>query len=115
MSRKLNALGAREGPILKELDRLPENTEKLYEMLLEECQRHRTPEELSALRVFFAWLAYSKRQVSLGEANKLVQIIAADSGISIDEELDGKSARLVNVLPRASRVFTDSMGSDYYV
>lgn len=93
MARRLNALGAREGPILKELDRLPENTEKLYETLLEECQRHRTPEELSTLRVFFAWLAYAKRQISLGEANKLIEIIATESGISIDEELDGKSSR----------------------
>jgi hypothetical protein len=88
-------LGAREGPILKELDRLPESTEKLYELLLEECQRHRTPEEFRALRIFFAWLAYSKRHVSLGEANRLMQIIASESGISIDEELDGKSARFV--------------------
>ncbi|KAI0129137.1 hypothetical protein BJ170DRAFT_682921 [Xylariales sp. AK1849] len=97
MARKLNALGAREGPILKELDRLPENTRKLYEVLLEECQRHRTPEEMAVLRVLFSWLAYSKRQVSLGEANKLVQIIATDSAISIDEELDGKSSRLLRL------------------
>ncbi|KAH8673354.1 hypothetical protein BX600DRAFT_508630 [Xylariales sp. PMI_506] len=97
MARKLNALGSREGLILKELDKLPENTLKLYEMLIEECERHRSPEERSALKVFFAWLAYSKRQVSLGEANRLIQIISEESGISIDEELDGKSSRLLRL------------------
>lgn len=86
-------MGAREGLILRELDRLPDSTEQLYDLLIEECQRHRTPEELAALRIFFGWLAFSKENVSLGAANKLLQVIASESGISVDEELDGKSAR----------------------
>lgn len=94
--RKLNTLGAREGLILKELDHLPKNTQELYEAVLEENQRYRTPKEKKALKIFFAWLAYSKQQIRLGEADKILQIIAADSGINIDEELGGRSARFVH-------------------
>ncbi|KXJ86264.1 hypothetical protein Micbo1qcDRAFT_153102 [Microdochium bolleyi] len=97
MTRRLNALGPREGLILKELDHLPDNTEQLYDLLIEECQRHRTPEELVALRIFFGWLAFSRENVSLGAANKLLHVIASESGISVDEELDGKSARLLRL------------------
>ncbi|EON98245.1 hypothetical protein UCRPA7_6226 [Phaeoacremonium minimum UCRPA7] len=96
MLRRFNAIG-REGPIWKELDNLPENTRSLYEQMLEECWKHRSDQERQALRKFFAWLAYSKEQLLLGMAKKLVSIIASEQTINVDEELDNKSSRLLRL------------------
>lgn len=96
MLRRFNAVG-REGPIWKELDNLPQNTQALYEQLLEECWKHRSDQERLVLRKFFAWLAYSKEQLLLGMAKKLVSIIATEHSINVDEELDNKSSRLLRL------------------
>jgi hypothetical protein len=88
----LNALG-REPLIFKELDKLPENLPKLYELLLSDCQKDRTKEQLTALKKLFAWLAYSKRPLTLGEATSLIKIIPGTKSFSVEEEIDGRSAR----------------------
>jgi hypothetical protein len=92
MLRRLNALG-REPLIFKELDKLPENLPKLYELLLSDCQKDRTKEQLTALKKLFAWLAYSKRPLTLGEATSLIKIIPGTKSFSVEEEIDGRSAR----------------------
>jgi hypothetical protein len=92
MLRRLNALG-REPLIFKELDKLPENLPKLYELLLADCQKDRTKEQLTALKKLFAWLAYSKRPLTLGEATTLIKIIPGTKSFSLEEEIDGRSAR----------------------
>lgn len=92
MLRRLNAIG-REGPILKELENLPKDTIELYEALLNDCQRSRTDEDREVLRKFFAWLAYAKEPLSVGSATKLLRYIAKDSTISVDEEVEHRSAR----------------------
>lgn len=92
LCRRLNGIG-REGAVLKELENLPANTVELYELLLAECKKHRTPDQLDALRKLFAWMAYSKEQLSYGTANRLLALLAEDHSISLEEELDGKSSR----------------------
>jgi hypothetical protein len=92
MLRRLNALG-REPLIFKELDKLPENLPKLYELLLADCQKDRAKEQLTALKKLFAWLAYSKRPLTLGEATSLIKIIPGTKSFSLEEEIDGRSAR----------------------
>lgn len=92
MLRRLNAIG-REGPIVKELDCLPENTTELYKALLNDCQLSRTDEDRVVLKKFFAWLAYAKEPLRLGSATKLLKYIAKDSTISVDEEVEHRSAR----------------------
>lgn len=106
--RRLNALG-REGPILKELDHLPVDTTALYHSLLEECQKNRTPEDRELLRNLLAWLAYTKAKFTVGEANLLIAIIDKENSISVEEELEGRLARLLRISgDRASNDHDDS-------
>lgn len=92
MLRRLNQIG-REKAILRELDNLPSSTPELYKVLLDDCQKARTDQDVQVLRKFFAWLAYSKEPLSLGAANKLLHFIANENSISIDEELENRCAR----------------------
>jgi hypothetical protein len=92
MLRRLNAIG-REAPILKELDKLPDNTIMLYSMLLEDCQRDRTDADRDLLRRLFAWIAYSRERLHMGSARRLLEYITKDNRIAVDEEVEHKSAR----------------------
>src|SRR5271168_4492260 len=94
MLRRLNALG-RESLIMKELDELPSDLPSLYALLLSECQKHRTVEQFIALKKLFAWLAYSKRPLTLGEATNLIGVVEGSKTFSLEEEIDGRSARYV--------------------
>lgn len=94
--RRLNSLG-REGPILKELEQLPKDIESLYETILAECAKNRNPDERELLRGLFAWLAYAKSKLSIGEANILIDILTTEMSMSIEEELDGRLSRLLRV------------------
>jgi hypothetical protein len=92
MLRRLNAIG-REAPILKELEKLPDNTIMLYAMLLEDCQRDRTAADRDLLQRLFAWIAYSRERLHMGSARRLLEYIAKDNSIVVDEEIEHKSAR----------------------
>ncbi|KAF8860934.1 hypothetical protein BDZ45DRAFT_293513 [Acephala macrosclerotiorum] len=96
MLRRLNVLG-RESLIFKELDKLPDDLPKLYELLLSECQKDRSKEQLTALKRLFAWLAYSKRPLTLGEATSLIKVVPGGNGFSLEEEIDGRSARILDL------------------
>ena len=90
--RRLEQLG-RERAVLRELDNLPESTDKLYESVLNDCQKGRTDQEIVVLRQFFAWLAYTTDHLSLGPANKLLRYISKDTTIDVDEEVEQGCSR----------------------
>lgn len=93
MLRRLNSIG-REGAILNELgQRLPEDLQSLYALMLAEVQRQRTPEQYETLKKLFAWLAFSKRPLSLEEANDLIVLTGQDASFSLAEEIEGRSGR----------------------
>jgi hypothetical protein len=92
MLRRLNAIG-RETLITRELEDLPTDLTALYALMLSDCEKHRSDEQLMTLKILFAWLAYSKRPLVLGEATALVTIIENQSSFSLEEEIDGRSAR----------------------
>ncbi|MBE3041806.1 hypothetical protein IMZ48_04345 [Candidatus Bathyarchaeota archaeon] len=92
MLRRLNQLGI-EISIMRQLNNLPPSTIELYKTILDECQRARTEQELATLRKFFAWLAYTTDPLFLGCVGRLLQHMAADDSISIDEELGNRCAR----------------------
>lgn len=92
MLRRLNALG-RENLITKELENLPSDLTALYALMLLDCEKHRSDEQLMTLKKLFAWLAYSKRPLKLGEASALVAVIENQSSLNLEEEIDGRSAR----------------------
>ena len=94
MLRRLNGLG-REGLIIKELENLPSDLTEMYSIMLSECQKHRSEEHLALLKRLFAWLAYSKRPLTLGEATNLVTLITRDTSFVLEEEVDGRSSRFV--------------------
>lgn len=90
--RRLEQLG-RERAVLRELDNLPESTDKLYEVLLNDCQKGRNDQEILVLRHFFAWLAYTTDVLSLGPANKVLRYISEDTTIDVDEEVEQGCSR----------------------
>jgi predicted HTH domain antitoxin len=63
--------------------------------MLSECQKDRTEEQYQALKKLFAWLAYSKRALTLNEASELVALTANESVFEVEDELIGRSARYV--------------------
>ena len=96
--RRLNSIG-REGAALRYIrEGLPNSLSELYALMLAECQKRRTPEQLETLRHLFAWLAFSKQPLTLTEAANLVRlIIGEDDSFSLDEEIEGKSARILEL------------------
>ena len=90
--RRLEHLG-RDRAVLRELDNLPESTEEMYAMLLNDCQKARTDQEIIVLRQLFAWLAYTHEGLLIGCANKLLRYISEKSTIDIDEELEQGCSR----------------------
>jgi hypothetical protein len=47
--RRLSYIG-REGAVRKELDRMPDNLHALYGVMLEDCRRNRSAEQLDTLK-----------------------------------------------------------------
>jgi len=96
MLRRLSYIG-REGAVLADLEKnLPDSLESLYKLMLTECQKDRTDEQYQALKKLFAWLAYSKRALTLGQASELVALTVANERVfDIEDELIGRSARYV--------------------
>lgn len=86
--RRLDGMSS-EGPIRKELENLPPSTTALYEVLLSDCQNNRSPQQREVLRSLLAWLSYSRSKLTIGEANKLVEVIQESNSISIENELAG--------------------------
>ncbi|KAI9685512.1 MAG: hypothetical protein M1822_004370 [Bathelium mastoideum] len=112
-SERLNSLG-REPLIMRELRNLPENLSSLYDVLLDECRKGRTKEDLASLRRLFAWLSYSERQLTLGEASALVKLVGEDHSLSVEEEVDGRLAKLLRVAQNNDDTdgSSDESGSD---
>ncbi|KKY22544.1 putative conserved hypothetical protein [Diplodia seriata] len=110
--RRLNSLRRREAAILKELDKLPDSLSALYSLLLAECQKGRSDEDLVSLKRLFAWLAYSKRPLTYGEASNLVTFVNDDANLSLEEEIEGKSARLLRLAQITSEDEESSDESD---
>ena len=92
MLRRLNAMG-RENLIVKELEQLPSDLTALYALMLSDCEKNRSNEQLVTLKKLFAWLAYSKRPLTLGEAASLISVVEKQVSFSLEEEIDGRSAR----------------------
>ncbi|KAH8893455.1 hypothetical protein GQ53DRAFT_840505 [Thozetella sp. PMI_491] len=99
MMRRLNSIG-REAPIMKELESLPKDTKALYKLMLDDCARPRTEEDRKVLRIFFAWLAYTKEPLNMAEATQLLKHIDESNRLNVDDEVEHRSAlvlRLSNV------------------
>lgn len=94
MLRRLSYIG-REGAVLKDLENMPKSLHALYKLMIDECRRNRTKEQYSALKALFAWLAFSKRSLTLAEASGLVDLTITDDGFDIEDEIIWRSARSV--------------------
>ncbi|KAH7128114.1 hypothetical protein B0J11DRAFT_504607 [Dendryphion nanum] len=95
--RRLSYIG-REGAVVKALGKLPDNLHGLYKLMLDDCRRNRTPDQYEALKKLFAWLAFSKRPLSLSEASELIKVtIKDDDEFDIEDEIVGRSARILEL------------------
>jgi hypothetical protein len=94
MLRRLSYIGREKG-VINDLEKnLPENLDELYSLMLSECQANRTDAQYHALKKLFAWLAYSKRALTLAEASELISLTVDDTiTFDIEDELIGRSAR----------------------
>ena len=113
MVRRLSVIG-REGSVLKDLEKnLPDNLEALYKLLLAECQRGRTHTQYLTLKTLFAMLAYSERPLSLDEATELVKLTDPDDTFDIEDEVIGRSARLLDLGRDQDEADDDNPVSDH--
>jgi hypothetical protein len=92
MMRRLWYIG-REGAVLKDLKIIPNNLHDLYKLLLDDCRRNRSKDEYEALKRLFAWLAFSRRSLSLAEASELVKLTITNNDFDVEDEIIGRSAR----------------------
>lgn len=92
MLRRLSYIG-REGAVLKDIDHMPLGLRELYQTMLDECRRGRSPQQYEALKKLFAWLAFSKRPLSLAEASELVEMTITNEEFDLEDEIIGRSAR----------------------
>lgn len=93
MLRRLDQIGNSETAVLRQLHDLPSCTSTLYQIILKECEKARTDEELVILKKFFAWLAYTTEPLYLGCARMLLNHVSGNDSISIDEELENRCSR----------------------
>lgn len=94
MLRRLDYIG-RENAVLRDLKDAPKDLHALYCRMVLECHTNRSPEQSEALRHLFAWLAFSKRPLTLSEAGALMKELVKDGIYDIEEEVIGRSTRYV--------------------
>ncbi|KAF4466083.1 hypothetical protein FALBO_7062, partial [Fusarium albosuccineum] len=97
MLRTLDQLGRSERAVVRQLNNLPSCTAELYQIILEECQKSRTDSEFVILKKLFAWLAYTTEPLHLGCARRLLNHIATEDTINIDEELENRCSRILRL------------------
>lgn len=118
MLRRLSYIG-REDAVLKDLEQnLPDNLQSLYQLMLAECRKNRTEAQYKALKRLFAWLAFSKRPLTLSEATALVKITVPDGSFDLEDEIIGRSARYYTIQLTCSflavLLFADLLDSDFW-
>lgn len=81
--------------MIKALGKMPATLRDLYKVLLDECGRDRTDSQFATLKTLFAWLAFSKNQLKLGDAMDIVMFACPESedGIDLEGEIIGRSSR----------------------
>jgi hypothetical protein len=96
MMRRLSYIG-REGAVSKDLKNMPDTLHDLYKLMLDECRRNRSKDQYEALKRLFAWLAFSRRSLSLAEASELVKLTITENDFDIEDEIIGRSARILEL------------------
>lgn len=96
MLRKLADL-EREDFVVRELFEMPTTLHGLYDLLLKECGEFRTNDQFFTLRCLFAWLAFSKESLTLGDARDIVESTSRHmpDKLDIESEIVGRSSRCV--------------------
>ncbi|EEH16587.1 hypothetical protein PABG_06674 [Paracoccidioides brasiliensis Pb03] len=108
MLRRYNSIG-REGAVLKDLEtNLPDNLQSLYNNMLAELTQRRTSEHMKIFKNLLAWLAFSKRLLTVGEVDDLTTLLGQDRSYNIIEEVEGKSSRIL----RIARTFDEENQDD---
>jgi len=110
MLRRFNYIG-RERAVSQALKDMPQNLHGLYDLLLEECRHDRSEAQYQAMKKLFAWLAFSKRSLSLGEASSLCQLALSDDTFDIEVEIIGRSSRILE-LTQARQLEEDAKDDD---
>ncbi|CAN9315429.1 unnamed protein product [Alternaria alternata] len=96
MVRRFASIG-RGQAVLEELEKMPRTLHDLYRLLLAECRSGRSDAQYQAIKKLFAWLAFSKRSLSLAEASSLVQLTLSDDTFDVEEEVVGRSSRILEI------------------
>jgi hypothetical protein len=97
MLRRFNKIG-RETLVLKELENMPDGLQPLYFTMVAEIQDRRTSDQLQTMGRLFTWFAFSKRPLTLDEANDVSRLFGQDQTFSIEEEIAGRSGRILELV-----------------
>jgi hypothetical protein len=93
MLRRYDTIG-REITVLKDITRaMPADLEAIYGVLLADCSRRTPQDQREALRVLFAWVAFSMRPVTLDEMTSLKDFLSPHDAFSIGDELQERLSR----------------------
>lgn len=111
MLRRLNKIH-QEKLVLKDIEEMPGSLSALYGVLESEIQSRRTPAQLEILKKLFTWLAFSKRPLTMDEANDVARLSGQDPLFSIEEEVLGRSGRILEVAGLSNDYRAQSEGED---
>lgn len=85
-----------EKAVLQAASDLPSTVSDLYEVMMSEIQSRKTKAEIGSLQSLFKWLAFCKRPLRAGDANRLAKL-CGDSLFSIDEEVSGRTGTVLEM------------------
>lgn len=94
--QRLKYIG-RESAVLKDLKNPPNDLSSLYKLMLDECRRNRTKEQYEGLKKLFAWLAFSRRSLTLAEASEIARLTITEKDFDIEDEIFGRSERILGL------------------
>ncbi|KAL9097569.1 MAG: hypothetical protein Q9165_000465 [Trypethelium subeluteriae] len=93
----LDSIG-REGLARRALDKFPSNLFDLFQLITSELYHSRPSKAQQAIRTLYTWLIYARRPLSIAEANQLLSLSASDSSFKVEDEVQGQSSRLLDLV-----------------
>ncbi|KAH8680789.1 hypothetical protein BX600DRAFT_428770 [Xylariales sp. PMI_506] len=115
MLRRYEAFGS-AALIAKALTTPPRNTDGIYEELFDECQQQFDEKGQTLIGYLFVWLASTKDRLSLGDAQVLLNLVAAALEINqipqIEDEITSRLSKVLSISDQYGQEDEDVDGSD---
>ena len=84
---------ARETLARKAMENFPAGLSALFQHIIADFYQSRPNEHKQILETLYAWLTYSKRPLTVKEANRIFSLTLKDDTFKVEDEVQGHSAR----------------------